>query len=62
NILLTDLQQIVASYWGHFQQAGTPNRFRIILNDFPFFRDLCREIEAQRQFKRQNRERSLRSR
>ncbi|GDX93481.1 hypothetical protein LBMAG46_34900 [Planctomycetia bacterium] len=62
NILLTDLQQIVASYWGHFQQAGTPNRFRIILNDFPFFRDLCREIEAQRQFKLQNRERSLRSR
>ncbi|MFM7168518.1 MAG: reverse transcriptase domain-containing protein [Planctomycetaceae bacterium] len=61
-LTLPQLQQITASYWGHFLQAGTPNRFRLILNDFPFFRELCREFEAQQKLKLENRERSLRSR
>jgi hypothetical protein len=33
-----------------------------VAKEGPFFRDLCREIEAQHQFELQNRERSLRSR
>jgi hypothetical protein len=33
-----------------------------VAKERPCIRDLCREIEAQRQFKLQNRERSLRSR
>lgn len=35
---LESIRQSICSYWGHFMIAGQHNRFRRILNDFPFLR------------------------
>ncbi len=59
---LTDIQQSLASYWGHFQLARTPSRIRTIVQDFPFFNDLQAAHKRKQEQAEKKRERSLRSR
>lgn len=46
---LLSIRQSVFSYWGYFQIAGTPNRFRRIVRDFPFFEDLIAEAKERKE-------------
>lgn len=46
------VQQTVASYAGHFKIARQTNRWRNILQDFPFFESLVREHQQRKKFSR----------
>ena len=54
---LTDIQQSLASYWGHFQLAQTPSRIRTIVQDFPFFNDVLAAHKRKQEQAEKKRER-----
>ncbi len=55
---IDEIQQSLASYWGHFQLARTPSRIRTIVQDFPFFKDL----QAAQQLKQEQAEKNANAR